>query len=75
MSPEVIKRLPYSKPVDIWGCGVVLFVLLSGYLPFVGNNKRLFELITQGQFIVDIIIYFIYLFICIELVLLQIKNI
>lgn len=58
MSPEVIKRLPYSKPVDIWGCGVVLFVLLSGYLPFVGNNKRLFELITQGQFIVNILFFF-----------------
>ena len=55
MSPEVIQRLPYSKPVDIWGCGVVLFVLLSGYLPFVGNNKRLFELITQGQYIVSCI--------------------
>lgn len=52
MSPEVIQRLPYSKPIDIWGCGVVLFVLLSGYLPFIGNNKRLFDLITHANFIV-----------------------
>jgi calcium/calmodulin-dependent serine protein kinase len=52
MSPEVVLRRPYSKPVDMWGCGVVLFVLLSGYLPFVGNTHRLFELITSGQYMV-----------------------
>ena len=54
MSPEVVQRLPYSKSVDIWGCGIVLFVLLSGYLPFVGSNRRLFELISQGQYIVSL---------------------
>lgn len=61
MSPEVVLRRPYSKPVDIWGCGVVLFVLLSGYLPFVGNTQRLFELITTGQYLVSLItkIYYI----------------
>jgi hypothetical protein len=53
MSPEVVQRLPYSKPVDMWGCGIVLFVLLSGYLPFVGSNRRLFEIISQGQYIVS----------------------
>lgn len=53
MSPEVVLRRPYAKPVDMWGCGVVLFVLLSGYLPFVGNTQRLFELITSGQYLVN----------------------
>lgn len=57
MSPEVVLRRPYSKPVDMWGCGVVLFVLLSGYLPFVGNTQRLFELITTGQYLVSFLIY------------------
>lgn len=52
MSPEVVQRLPYSKPADMWSCGVVLFVLLSGYLPFVGSNRRIFELITQGNYLV-----------------------
>ena len=50
MSPEIVQRLPYSKPVDIWSCGVVLFVLLSGSLPFVGNNRRLFELISKANY-------------------------
>ena len=51
MSPEVVQRMPYSKPADIWSCGVVLFVLLSGSLPFVGSNRRIFELITQGNYL------------------------
>ena len=53
MSPEVIQRLPYAKPIDIWSCGVILFVLLSGSLPFVGSNKRLFELISTGNYTVN----------------------
>ena len=52
MAPEVVQRLPYSKPVDMWSCGVVLFVLLSGYLPFVGSNTRMFELISKGSYLV-----------------------
>jgi len=53
MAPEIVQRLPYSKPVDIWSCGVLMFVLLSGKLPFVGSNKRIFELITSGDFSMD----------------------
>ena len=32
MSPEVIQRRPYGKPVDMWSTGVVLHILLSGTL-------------------------------------------
>ncbi|KAM3130683.1 hypothetical protein pb186bvf_017191 [Paramecium bursaria] len=30
MAPEQIQNLPYGKQVDIWSCGVVLYMLLSG---------------------------------------------
>ncbi|XP_034429153.1 peripheral plasma membrane protein CASK isoform X17 [Hippoglossus hippoglossus] len=49
MAPEVVKREPYGKPVDVWGCGVILFILLSGCLPFYGTKERLFEAICRGK--------------------------
>ncbi|XP_075886852.1 peripheral plasma membrane protein CASK isoform X12 [Nelusetta ayraudi] len=50
MAPEVVKREPYGKPVDVWGCGVILFILLSGCLPFYGTKDRLFEAICRGKY-------------------------
>ncbi|XP_033867519.1 peripheral plasma membrane protein CASK isoform X17 [Acipenser ruthenus] len=50
MAPEVVKREPYGKPVDVWGCGVILFILLSGCLPFYGTKERLFEAIIRGKY-------------------------
>ncbi|XP_038955494.1 peripheral plasma membrane protein CASK isoform X13 [Rattus norvegicus] len=50
MAPEVVKREPYGKPVDVWGCGVILFILLSGCLPFYGTKERLFEGIIKGKY-------------------------
>lgn len=50
MAPEVVKREPYGKPVDVWGCGVILFILLSGCLPFYGTKEHLFEAICKGKY-------------------------
>ncbi|XP_056289983.1 peripheral plasma membrane protein CASK isoform X18 [Pseudoliparis swirei] len=50
MAPEVVKREPYGKPVDVWGCGVILFILLSGCLPYYGTKERLFEAICKGKY-------------------------
>ncbi|XP_011497921.1 PREDICTED: peripheral plasma membrane protein CASK isoform X6 [Ceratosolen solmsi marchali] len=49
MAPEVILRRQYGKPGDVWSAGVLLHVLLTGTLPFVGSRERLRESICRGR--------------------------
>ena len=58
MAPEVVCRQPYGKPVDMWGMGVLLYVLLSGQLPFNGTREHLYRQIVQGSYNVSISICF-----------------
>lgn len=30
MSPEIVNRIPYGRPADVWAMGVLLYMLLSG---------------------------------------------
>ena len=51
LSPEVLRKEPYSYAVDIWACGVVLYILLVGYPPFWDDDqRRMFELIKRGKY-------------------------
>eukprot|EP00475_Leptophrys_vorax_P018760 TRINITY_DN2562_c0_g1_i2.p1 TRINITY_DN2562_c0_g1~~TRINITY_DN2562_c0_g1_i2.p1 ORF type:complete len:369 (+),score=85.48 TRINITY_DN2562_c0_g1_i2:412-1518(+) len=51
ISPEVITGASYSAAaVDVWACGVILFVLLAGYLPFQGKcMASLFKTIVRAE--------------------------
>ncbi|KAJ6247984.1 serine/threonine-protein kinase brsk2-like protein [Anaeramoeba flamelloides] len=52
-SPEVIKGEQYDgKPADIWCCGIILFALLSGRLPFDSQNiRKLLIKVKRGDYI------------------------
>jgi calcium-dependent protein kinase len=40
MPPEVIKQTDYNNKYDLWSCGVIMFYLLSGELPFFSLNEQ-----------------------------------
>ncbi|MEE6495404.1 hypothetical protein FKM82_002039 [Ascaphus truei] len=71
MAPEVVEVFTdeatfYDKRCDLWSLGVILYILLSGYPPFVGNcgtdcgwdrgevcrvcQNKLFESIQEGKY-------------------------
>jgi serine/threonine protein kinase len=50
LAPEVIKQVPYSKPVDIWSMGCIFHLLLVGVLPFESHDiDKLYKLIQVSN--------------------------
>lgn len=51
LAPETILADPIGPAVDIWACGVVMFLLLVGYPPFwQSDDKKLMSLIVKGRY-------------------------
>lgn len=52
VAPEILKNLPHDQRVDLWSLGVVVFVLLVGYPPFLENDQTtLFRKIRKGEWV------------------------
>ncbi|XP_074560476.1 CBL-interacting protein kinase 32-like isoform X1 [Curcuma longa] len=52
VAPEVLNDRGYDgATADLWSCGVILFVLLAGYLPFEDSNiMTLYKKISSAEF-------------------------
>jgi len=49
-APEVLSTNSYGPKIDYWSLGVVMYVLLVGYLPFYHDNRsKTIELIRRGR--------------------------
>ena len=51
VAPEILSGRPYGTQSDMWSLGVIVYILLGGYPPFMDKNQReLFRKIRKGQY-------------------------
>lgn len=52
VAPEILAKKGYDgAKIDVWSCGVILFVLNAGYLPFNDHNLMvMYRKIYKGEF-------------------------
>ncbi|GAB6027266.1 Serine/threonine-protein kinase dclk1 [Chamberlinius hualienensis] len=53
VAPEILAESGYGPKVDVWAAGVITYILLCGFPPFVSqtnNQEELFDLILSGQY-------------------------
>ncbi|KAE8791569.1 phosphoenolpyruvate carboxylase kinase 2 [Hordeum vulgare] len=50
VAPEVVAGREYGEKVDVWSAGVVLYMMLSGAVPFYGaTTPEIFEVVLRGN--------------------------
>jgi serine/threonine protein kinase len=52
VAPEILEGTPYDTQVDrdMWSLGVIVYIVLGGYPPFIEQNQHdLFRKIQKGQ--------------------------
>ncbi|XVE97344.1 hypothetical protein REPUB_Repub03eG0011500 [Reevesia pubescens] len=52
VAPEVLRKKGYDgSKADIWSCGVILYVLLAGFLPFQDENvMKMYRKVFKAEF-------------------------
>ena len=52
MDPDLVRKVPYNgQAADVWACGIILYIILVGKLPFFGEFEQdLFRKIQSGKF-------------------------
>lgn len=51
VAPEVVKKEKYGQPVDMWAVGVLLYIMLSGKMPFYGrDDNACLRMIASGKY-------------------------
>ena len=55
VAPEILKGKKYGTAVDMWSCGVIVYILLGGYPPFHDDNHAiLYRKIKAADYAFDI---------------------
>jgi calcium-dependent protein kinase len=53
IAPEVLNNA-YNEKCDLWSCGVILYILLSGVPPFYGDTEeQIYARVKEGKYSMD----------------------